>query len=319
MTALSDTSTARISIVRQAAKNNTVPTTPAWNNIPVTSIGVNEQLESADSAVLRPDRQYSNARIVSGSAGGDIPVEACYDAWFDTFLMGVMQTSATTWADGADIYNGSNKQYFSLEKFFEAGDGDFYQWFKDVQFNSMTMQFDANTFVGSSVNVLGVEVEGPATAAKTGSTYIDPNMADQFDTNSVAIVVKDHTGSVIETECESGSLEMNNNLRKQSAVGKFYGAGNASSRFSCMANLTLYFANRKIYEGFKANKSFQIEITITSPSGASYKAVMKNCKATTYDDQIGGVDSDIMIEAAFRASADDSTPSRSITWTKTDA
>ena len=316
---LSDTSTARISIIKQTGKNATVPATPAWENIPVTSIGVNEQLESADSAVLRPDRQFSNARIMTGSAGGDIPVEVCYGTWFDTFLMGVLQTSTPTWASAADIHNGATKQYFALEKFFEAGDGDFFQWFTDVQFNSMTLQFDSNTFVGASVNVLGVEVEGPADTAKTGSTYTDPNMTDQFDTNSVEIVVKDSKGAVVQTECESSSLEISNNLRKQSAVGRFYGAGNASGRFSCMFNGTFYFANRKIYEGFKANESFQIEITLTSPAGAKYEMVMKNCKATTYDDQIGGVDSDIMIESAFRANADSSSPSRSITITKTDA
>lgn len=319
MTVLSDTSTARISIVRQAAKDNTVPSTPAFLNLPVTSIGVNEQLESADSAVLRPDRQFSNARIMTGSSGGDIPVETCYGAWFDTLLMGVMQTAGTTWATGADIYNGSTKQYFCFERFFEAGDGDYYQWYKDAQFNSMTLQFDANTFAGASVNIMGVEVEGPATAGKTGATYTDPDMTNQFDTNSVQIVVKDKTGAVIETECQAGSLEMNNNLRRQAAVGKFYGAGNASGRFSCVVNLTLYFANRKIYEGFKANDKFTIEITMTAPDGANYKAVMANCKATTYDDQIGGVDSDIMIEAAFRANADTQSPSRTITWTKTDA
>lgn len=316
---LSDTSTARISIVRQGGKDNTIPATPSWENIPVKSIGVNEQLASEDSAVLRPDRQYSNARILSGSAGGDIPVESAYGSWFDTFLMGVLQTSSNTWASGAEVFNGATKQYFSLEKFFEASDGDFYQWFKDVQFNSMTLQFDANAFVGANVNVLGLEVEGPSKTPKTGASYSDPDMSDQFDTNSVEIVVKDNTGAVIETECESGSLEMNNNLRKQAGVGRFYGAGNASSRFSCLANLTLYFTNRAVYEGFKANKSFQIEITITSPSGAKYIAVMKNCKATTYDDQIGGVDSDIMISTTFRANADGSTPSRSITWTKEDA
>lgn len=316
---LSDTSTARISIIKQTGKTNAVPSTPKWENIPVTSIGVNEQLESADSAVLRPDRQFSNARIMTGSAGGDIPVEVCYGSWFDTFIMGTLQTSSATWASAATVYNGATKQYFALERFFEAGDGGYYQWFKDVQFNSMTFQFDSNTFVGASVNVLGVEVEGPAAAPITGSTYVDPNMTDQFDTNSVDIVIKDHAGTLIQTECESASLELNNNLRKQSAVGRFYGAGNASGRFSCMFNATLYFANRKVYEGFKANTAFQVEITMTSPDGAVYLAVMKNCKATTYDDQIGGVDSDIMIEASFRANADTSTPSRSITFTKTDA
>lgn len=316
---LADTGTARLSIVRQAGKNNTVPSTPVWLNLPVTSIGVNEQLESADSAVLRPDRQYSNARIMTGSAGGDMPVEAAYGAWMDTLLMGVLQTSNTTWASAASKYNESTKQYFSLEKFFTASDGDFYQWFKDVQINSLTMQFDANTFVGTSVNVMGVEVEGPATAVKTGATYTTPDMSDQFDTNSVKVVLKDHSGTVINAIMESGSLEMNNNLRRQAGVGLFYGVGNASGRFSCVFNGTFYFADRKIYEGFKANTQFQIEITITSPAGATYKGVMKNCKATTYDDQIGGVDSDIMIEASFRANADDQTPARSIEWTKTDA
>lgn len=319
MTVLSDTSTARISIIRQAAKDNTVPSTPNWDNIPVTSIGVNEQLESSDSAVLRPDRQFSNARILTGSSGGDIPVEACYGDWFDTFLMGVLQSSQKTWASAAAIYNGATKQYFALERFFQAGDGDFYQWYKDVQFNSMTLNFDANAFVGASVNVLGVEVEGPSTTGKTGATYTDPDMSNQFDTNSVDIVVKDKTGTVIETVAQAGSLEMNNNLRRQAGVGLFYGAGNASGRFSCVTNLTLYFANRKIYEGFKANDSFEIEITITAPDGAKYVAVMKNCKATTYDDNIGGVDTDIMIETAFRANADTQSPSRTITWTKTDA
>lgn len=318
MAELSDTSTARISIVRQAGKNNTVPSTPAFLNLPITSGGLTEQLEFTDSAVLRPDRQYSNTRPLTGSSGGDLPLEASYGSYMDTLILAVIQSTQTTWAVAAPVFNAKTKHYFSIEKFFEADDGGYYQWFKDQQVNSLTFNFDSNAFLGATVNFMGLEVDPPATSGKTGATYTDPDMDNQFDTNSVSVVIKDDQGAVIETEMQSGSLEMTNSLRKQAAVGKFFGAGNASSRFGATLNGTLYFANRKIYQGFKGNKSFTAEVTFTAPDGAAYKAVMANCKANTYNENIGGVDTDIMIEVSFRGLGDGSTPSRTITWTKTD-
>jgi hypothetical protein len=319
MPELSDTSTARLSVVKQATKDNIVPATPGWLNLPVTSIGLDEQLESSDSGVLRPDRQYSNARILTGSSGGDIPIELSYSGAFEMLLLGCLQSSSNSMVNLASAFNQSAKHYFTFEKFFQADDGGLYKWTKDAQINSMTVNFESNAFLSCSVNVLGLAVEGPASVPKVGSTYTDVDMANQFDTNSLEIVIKDSVGVAIETEVQSGSLEMSNNLRKQAAVGKFYGAGNASSRFSCMSKLNLYFINRKIYEGFRANSSFSIEMTFTAPDGAKYLAVMNNCKVTSYSDPVGGVDTDIMINVELRANADSSVPSRSITWTKTDA
>lgn len=319
MSQLPDSSSARVSIVKQAGKDNTVPASPSWLNMSATSITLSETLNSSDSEVLRPDRGYSNARILSGEAGGDIPLETVYGPLMDMLIMAVLQSSSSTWATAESIYNESTKQYFSLERFHTAPDGDVYKWFKDQQVNSLNLQFDANAFVSATANFMGLEVEPLGTAPKTGATYTNIDMLDQFDTNAVSIVIKDDTDTVIDTEVESGSLELSNGMAKQAGVGKFFGVGNRSSRFSCVPTFNLYFLNRKIYEGFKANKSFTVEITVTSPAGAVYLFEMKNCTVTTYDDPINGIDTDIMVSVAFRANQDNQAPSRSLTVTKTDA
>lgn len=316
---LPDTSSARIAIVKQEQRG-VIPATPAWLTLPITQATITDQLDSEDSNVLRPDRQYSNARILTGSSGGDAELESFYGPAMDMLLMGLLQSNASAWASEASKFNASVKHYFSIEKsHLDAKEAMVYKWFKDAQVNSMNFSIDANSFSGVTVNFMSVETEA-GTDPVVGSSYTSVDMSDQFDTNSVTIKIKDDQGQEIEdVEVESGSVEVGNDLRKRSAVGKFYGAGNASSRFSCMYNFSMYFSDLKFYDAFKANKSFEIEIEFRTPKGNIYKLVSKNCKVTTYDDPIGGIDSDLMVDISFRANADDQSPSRTLEITKVDA
>lgn len=316
---LPDTSSARVSIVKQAALD-TIPATPNWLVLPITQANITEQLESSDSAVIRPDRQYSNARILTGASGGDTNVEAFYGSGMDTLLMAALQSNAGPWASGSSKFNASVKHYFTIEKFhLDANLASTYKWFKDCQVNSLNIQIDANAFTAVTVNFMGLDVSS-GNEAVTGSQYQQVDMSDQFDTNSVEIIIRNSEGAAIEgVVVESGSVEISNNLRKRSAVSKFYGAGNASSRFSCVYNFSMYFSDLTFYEGFKQNKSFQIEIVSTTPAGNKYTLASKMCKVTTYDDPIGAVDTDLMVDISFRASYDDQAPSRTLTITKQDA
>ena len=111
------------------------------------------------------------------------------------------------------------------------------------------------------------------------------------------------------TYIKSISLEYDNAIRQQSAIGSLAPVDVAAGTIAAKATLSMYFANGSIYDKFIANTSTSLIWASLDPSGNGYIFTMPNCNITSFKVTAGGKDQDLMAEVVVtlledRANAD---------------
>lgn len=305
--ALTDTSSARLAIFRGAGAPPTAvaPGNTTWLTLPFTGESLSEKLTSAQSAAMRDDRQFASSRLVRGESTGDISLEMAYGEWFDEVLSGVLQSPALPKSplSGATdtIANGSTKAVFAIEKRLEAESGFQYTIFQDCQFNTLSFDIQSNALVTMSLGVIGLAASN-GTSELTNSTYTQFNIDDQMDSSfGASLTFKDLADAPINVTAQNFSLNIDNQMRGQQAVGSFYNAGVASGRFKATMSATVYFRNMELYNKFKANTGIKAEIVLADSAGNSYTFTMNNVKVTSHDVVAGGADQDQTVTVELQA------------------
>lgn len=111
------------------------------------------------------------------------------------------------------------------------------------------------------------------------------------------------------TYIKSISLEYDNAIRQQSAIGSLAPVDVAAGTIAAKATLSMYFANGTIYDKFIANTSTSLIWASLDPSGNGYIFSMPVCNITSFKVTAGGKDQDLMAEVVVtlledRANAD---------------
>lgn len=111
------------------------------------------------------------------------------------------------------------------------------------------------------------------------------------------------------TYIKSISLEYDNAIRQQSAIGSLAPVDVAAGTIAAKATLSMYFANGSIYDKFIANTSTSLIWASLDPSGNGYIFSMPNCNITSFKVTAGAKDQDLMAEVVVtlledRANAD---------------
>lgn len=111
------------------------------------------------------------------------------------------------------------------------------------------------------------------------------------------------------TYIKSISLEYDNAIRQQSAIGSLAPVDVAAGTIAAKATLSMYFANGSIYDKFIVNTSTSLIWASLDPSGNGYIFSMPNCNITSFKVTAGAKDQDLMAEVVVtlledRANAD---------------
>lgn len=300
--ALTDTSTARLAMIRGAGAP---PATPSWINLPFTNAALSEKLTSAASQSMRDDRQFAGTRLVRGESTGDVGLELAYGFWFDELLSGVLQAGAVypanpTSGDDDDLANGLTKTFFAFEERLEAETGFNYTVFQDCQIGTMTFDVQANSLASFTIGVVGL-ASSNSTAEIAGATYQQYDLTDQMDTNTAVLEMKEQNDTAIDATVQNMSLTIDNQMRGQQAVGHFYNAGNASGRFKVTMSAALYFRSMELYNKFIANEGIKIHLKFQDSAGNYYQFIMDYVNVTSYEVAVGGADQDLIANVEFQA------------------
>lgn len=308
-----------LSIIEETVEGTT-PATPAFTTLRFRGESINETLSSETDEEIRSDRQYTDSLIVSGESAGDMQYNMTYSAQTDMFLMAMLQTSKTTWLTTEPMYNEKTKRYYTIEKTVVDGGGTpVYFRFRGMQAGSMSLNFQ-DGILQSSITWMGLDGSSDTTIL-TGATYGAVNNAPLMNSSDsiTDITIKDSADVDLGAVLQDMTLTLDNGLRGQRALGSLYNAGIASSRFKAEFSGNLYFKDKTIYDKFKANDHMKVSITLTDSTGASYVFSLNKLKTQSFEVVAGGVDQDMVVAWAAQGFGDDSTPSRTLTVTKTDA
>ena len=175
-------------------------------------------------------------------------------------------------------------------------------------------------YTTASVSFTGGSPTSPATAVAvlsggvvTGITITDPG--EGYTSAPVVNITGPGTGATatavlggaMAAKIKSMSMELNNNLRGQEAVGFLGYIGIALGRLEITGNIELYFEDANEYQTFLDNDDFKFSFVVQDVDGNSYKFIFPRVKYEEGTILSGGLDQDLMVNGKWRALADEYT------------
>lgn len=215
-----------------------------------------------------------------------------------------MENTATV--SGARLRNSKDafgilQKSFSLQKLFSDATPAIYQNFAGMIVGGVSLSFENGAILTGSFDFTGRAAD-ISNSQIAGATTIAPTTTDVM--NSVSNLQNIEFDNVPTTATiMSMSLEVNNSLREQKAIGSLPSVGIGAGRLEVTGSISLYFENLVEYQKFLDNQSFRVSFRLQDASGKGYVITLPKVKYEDSAMNVGGLDEDIMLEGSYRALA----------------
>lgn len=101
------------------------------------------------------------------------------------------------------------------------------------------------------------------------------------------------------TYVKSVSLDFDNSLRNQEAIGTLGAVAVAAGTINCTATASIYFANKDLFTKFRQNVNSSLIFASTDADGNGYIFSLPVANISTFKSNAGGKDQDQMAEISF--------------------
>lgn len=286
----------RVAYVAQAAFD-ALPATPVFKVARLTRADMRTNKSTGINDELRPDRDVLDEYLLGLDPAGSYDFKLSY-ASFDDFMAGALESD---WATNV-LKNGIVPKWFGLEETVELGATDAFNRFIGSQVNTLSLDITARQEVRGVVNFMARE-EVTDTAIITGATYTPAN-SNKILTASADVGVLQVGALDPAPKIRSINFQFNNNLRTRPVVGGLLTEEFGHGRFDCTGRFTAYFETNDLYAAALAHETAAISVTIGSVTGEKYTFLFPRAQLLNGARQVGGNDTDIMVEVPFRATRD---------------
>jgi hypothetical protein len=296
--AFADSSSTRLAFLAESTEN-TIPGSPTWQNLRITSESLNYNKQTVVSDEILPNRNVADLIFVGYGAGGDFGFELSYGT-LDTLLEGLMFSS---WSSDR-LKNGTTPKSFAFEKTFETGATDAYLRYTGMQVDTLSLDITARQIITGSATLLGMG-HSTGIAALSGATYTDANtnavMSASADVGSLSL-----SGISPSPTLMSANIQVTNNLREKIAVSNQGPIGIGAGRCIVTGSLEAYFESLALYNAFMNHDDVAIALTMGSVTNEKYTITLPKTKLSNGIVNTGGNDQDIMASIEFQALYDTS-------------
>ncbi len=205
---------------------------------------------------------------------------------------------------GDFLTNGSTMRSNTFERQYLDHSPATYEYFKGQVLNVMTVQLATQSvvavvksYIGAAAAVASSRVSGATdTAAATYDVMNTSSDVAELDMDGVAITGPNFV--------MSATININNNLRQQNAIGSLGAVGIGKGEFNVtLSQFQTYFGSRDVYDKIIANTAFGFQTRLESPSSGkeSYMLDLPRCKLQTGAPQVSGKNADVMLDGTAQA------------------
>jgi hypothetical protein len=274
----------------------TTPTDPAFQRFRITSESLTPNISNQTTNEIRPDAEVSDLVQTGASAGGDVGFELSYGSEMDTIFEHALRGSFNT----GTLTAGTDKKSLSLEKKFVLdSSNDYFLRYTGARVGSLSLNMSSGSIITGSIGFQTID-EASADTIITNATYTDANTNDIMAAPDVAsISIGSITGDVFLTDL---SLNINNNLRNQNAIGNLFSVGIGYGLREVTGNMTVYFNadTKQIYDNFVAGTESSLSFDLTDGTN-TYTVNLPRVKYVSGNVTAGGNNQDVFAEMQFQA------------------
>lgn len=257
----------------------------AFEYIPYTSEGFTMTKEPKTSTAITNDRRPRNSKNTKGSASGSVSVEFGAVGFVQDMIS---QALMDDWAqvDGADPLQGTFlkdadlKKFMCVEKTSKSGpldaDVQYHERYYGTAVNDATITFGDGEMISLALNFMSVFADyaeaaqnadglgGSLALSKTAPP--DYEVADSSN-NLTTITVKDDQGATMPVVFSDLSMQIQNKIREQSALGAEFAAGMGFGKVAVSLSGEIYFYDQTLLDSHMTNKRLSAEFDISTSEG----------------------------------------------------
>ena len=201
--------------------------------------------------------------------------------------------------DVGTIKNGTTKRSFSAQKAFLDAVPAIYNTYRGLVLGGMSLDFKTGSILTGKFSAMGSDAIASTTQI-AGATFIDA--PTDVPMNAVNNITSIKENNVTSTQAfKSITLNLDNGLRAQDAIGALGPIGIALGTFVVTGGFDMYFSDLVMYNRFLANTSMALEFKAMDSTGSYYTFTLPSIKIETAKIQSGGQDADIMVTCTYRA------------------
>lgn len=201
---------------------------------------------------------------------------------------------------GSMIRNGTQLKSYTIQKVFSDLTTPLYHNYVGARYNTMSMNVQTGQIVTGAFGIMALG-SNQLTNQIAGATVAAAPTGDVL--NAVGNVVGITLDGVPSTAYfNTLSLQLNNNLRAQDAVGSLPHIGIALGRLDVTGTLNLYLEDASMYDKYLNAQAFSLSFNLLDSAGNHPMTVtLPRIKFETGQTNAGGRDQDVMLNANFRA------------------
>lgn len=204
---------------------------------------------------------------------------------------------------GTALKNGVNVEYFTWEKGFEDIT-EFLQFF-GMAVNTWSLNLQSQSIATGDFGFLGRGAGSSSATIDTSGTYTPAPGTEVMNAVGNVMDIREDGAAVDSPNFVTNmTVELNNNLRQQFAVGSVAAIGTGNGTCEITGTFTTYFGNRDFYEKFVDGSQTSLSFRMQDNAGNVYYIDMPTVKYQTGQVFASSQNSDVLQEFTYQALRD---------------
>ncbi|HEY7821605.1 MAG TPA: phage tail tube protein, partial [Acidimicrobiia bacterium] len=197
------------------------------------------------------------------------------------------------------VRNGTTKRSFTIQKAFtDLATQEFWN-FSGARISTWSLELATGSILNTVFGVLAKDAAMTETQF-SGATLNAANTNTVLNAvDNIAAIVFDGDPGGSTFYFNSLSVQLDNQLRGQEAVGTLGLIGVEAGRLALTGNIELYFENSALFDKFRAATAFSLSFQAQDAAGNVYIVTIPRAKYTSMEIVAGGSDQDIFASAQF--------------------
>lgn len=197
------------------------------------------------------------------------------------------------------VRNGITKSSFTVQKAFtDLATPEFWN-FTGARISTWSLELATGSILTTVFGVLAKDASMTETQF-AGATINAANTNTVLNAvDNIAAIVFDGDPGGSTFYFNSLSVQLDNQLRGQEAVGTLGLIGVEAGRLSITGSIELYFENSSLFDKFRAATAFSLSFLAQDTAGNAYIVTIPRAKYTSMEIVAGGSDQDIFASAQF--------------------
>lgn len=220
----------------------------------------------------------------------------------DAGTPGVASASESCQIQTSRLTHGATMTSWTLER--QTSDISVFSAFRGMTPSKMDLSLASGSLTTASFEFMGKDKVEGATTFMPGTPVVpvayDVHSGVGGAINAIWLDGAPITGTYV----KSVTLNFDNSLRAQEAIGTLGAVGIGNGTINCTLQMQVYFADSSLFNKFKNNSNTAVIFSSVDAAGNGYFFTVPKANMSDYKSNAGGKDQDMMLDLSFTALAD---------------